>query len=367
MWKRLLIVIALLLVFIGGIAGWKLFQFKMMGEMFAQPQPPAVIAATEVREETRQPTLHAVGNLIAENGIYLTTETPGKVKEILTPSGAEVEAGTVIITLDDSVDRAALEALRADARLARVKYRRAAELLPKRAVSQSDFDELKAAWESAEALAAAQEERLKRMVIRAPFSGQLGIVVVGIGQYLEPGNTIATLQALDPIYADYTLPERYFPRLAVGQTVHLQVDALPGETFTGKVTALESGIDAGTRTIKVRATLANPDGRLRPGMFAEVETVEGKAERVLTIPRTAVSFNTYGDFVFVIEADDDENLTVTRRQITTGEVREGRVTVTRGLEAGERVVRAGTVKLREGQAVTIDNSVELDDAGITQQ
>jgi membrane fusion protein (multidrug efflux system) len=367
MWKRLIIVIALLGLIFGGIGGWKMFQFKMMGEMFAQPQPPAVIAAAEVREETWQPTLEAVGGLVAQNGIDIASEVPGKVKEILTPSGAQVEEGTVILTLDDAVDRAALEALRADARLAKVKYRRAAELLPNQAVSQSEFDERKAAWESAEALAAAQEERVKRMVIRAPFTGQLGIVVVSIGQYMEPGNAIVSLRALDPIYVDYTLPERYFPRLAVGQTVRVTVDALPGETFTGSVTALESGIDAGTRTIKVRATLANPEGHLRPGMFAEVETLEGKAIQVLTIPRTAVSFNTYGDFVFAINEAEDGTLSVKRRQITTGEVREGRVTVTRGLEAGERVVRAGTVKLRDGQSVTIDNSVELDDAGITQE
>lgn len=367
MWKRLLIVIALLGLIFGGIAGLKIYGFKMMSAQFAKPQAPAVIAATEVQEETWQPTLQAVGGLVAQNGIDITGEVPGKVEEILTPSGAEVEKGTVIITLDDAVERAALEALRADARLAKIKYKRAAELLPKRAVSQSEFDERQAAWESAEALAAAQEERLKRMVIRAPFSGELGIVMVSIGQYLEPGNPIASLQAVDPIYVDYTLPERYFPRLAVGQTVRVNVDALPDETFTGEVTALESGIDSGTRTIKVRATLSNPEGRMRPGMFAEVETLEGKEVRVLTIPRTAVSFNTYGDFVFVITEGDDGSLAVKRRQIATGEARQGRVTVTRGLEAGDRVVRAGTVKLRDGQAVTIDNSVKLDDAEITQE
>ena len=367
MTKRIAIAIILLVAIFGPIAGWKLFSMKMMAAYFSQPQPPAVIASAEVQEEVWQPSLRAVGSLVAENGIYLTTEVAGKVKEILTPSGAQVEAGTIIIKLDDSVDRAALEALRADARLAKVKYQRAADLLPKRAVSQSEFDERKAAWESAEAIAAAQEERLKRMVIRAPFTGQLGIVVVGIGQYLEPGNTISTLQALDPLYADYTLPERYFPRVEIGQTVNIRVDAFPGEVFTGKVTALESGIDAGTRTIKVRATLANPDGRLRPGMFADVETVENLEQQVLTIPRTAVSFNTYGDFVFVIEQGEDGSLIAKRRQIVTGEAREGRITVEKGLAAGERVVRAGTVKLRDGQPVQIDNSVVLDDAEVTQE
>ncbi|MBD3620251.1 MAG: efflux RND transporter periplasmic adaptor subunit [Chromatiales bacterium] len=366
--KRLLIVLALFVAIFGPIAAWKAFSFHMMNKMLSQPQPPAVIAATEVREETWQPALEAVGSLVAENGITVTTEMAGKVAEIRSPSGSLVAKGDVLLTLDDSVERAALAALRADARLARVKFDRAADLLPKRAISQAEYDERQAAWESAEALAEAEAARIKRMTIRAPFSGQLGIVEVSLGEYLQPGDPIVSLQALDPIFVDYTLPERYFPRLAVGQTVNLSVDALPDETFTGQVSALESGIDAGTRTIKVRATLANPEGRLRPGMFAEVQTVEGREERVLTVPRTAVSFNTYGDFIFVIEAGEGEGaLVARRRQVTTGESREGHVVITRGVEAGERVVRAGLVKLRDGQAVTIDNSVELDDAGITQE
>ncbi|HDP90053.1 MAG TPA: efflux RND transporter periplasmic adaptor subunit [Thioalkalivibrio sp.] len=364
--KRLLIVIALLLVIFGPIVGWKVFQFQMMGKFFSQPQPPAVIAATEVREETWLPALDAVGSLVAENGITLTTEMAGKVAEIRTPSGAQVEQDDVIITLDDHVERAALAALRADARLAKVKFQRAADLLPQRAISRAEYDELQAAWESAEAVAAAEAARIQRMTIRAPFTGQVGIVDVSLGEYLQPGDPIVSLQALDPIFVDYTLPERYFPRLAVGQSVNAMVDSLPGETYTGLVTALESGIDTGTRTIKVRATLANPEGRLRPGMFATVETIEGREERVLTVPRTAVSFNTYGDFVFVIEEGEGDNeLIAKRRQVTTGESREGRIVVTQGVDAGERVVRAGIVKLRDGQPVTIDNSVELDDAGIT--
>lgn len=363
--KRLLIVLALLVAIFGPIAAWKAFSFHMMNKMFSQPQPPAVVAATEVREEIWQPALKAVGSLVAENGITVTTEMAGKVAEIRSPSGSLVKKGDVLLTLDDSVERAALAALRADARLARVKFDRAADLLPKRAISQAEYDERQAAWESAEALAEAEAARIKRMTIRAPFSGQLGIVEVSLGEYLQPGDPIVSLQALDPIFVDYTLPERYFPRLAVGQTVNLSVDALPDETFTGQVSALEPGIDAGTRTIKVRATLANPEGRLRPGMFAEVRTLEDREDRVLTVPRTAVSFNTYGDFMFVIEDGEDGQLVARRRQVVSGESREGRVVITRGVEAGERVVRAGIIKLRDGQAVSIDNSVELDDAGIT--
>jgi membrane fusion protein (multidrug efflux system) len=365
--KRVLIVIVVLVVLFGGIFGFKFFQLQMMAEQMSRPMPPATVAATQVEAEQWRPVLRSVGSLVAVNGIGVTTEAPGIVSEINFESSEPVEAGTELIRLDDRVDRAALDALRAALRLARTQLKRNTELLSKKLVSQSNYDESKATLDAAQAKVAEQEQILYRKTIRAPFSGLLGIRAVDLGQYIEPGDHIVTLQALDPIYLDYTLPERQLNRLAEGQDVRIRLDALPGETFTGQITAIEPGIDEGTRSVKVRATFTNPDGRLRPGMFAEVESFGGGENKVLTIPRTAISFNTYGDFVYVILAGDGESLTVKRRQVVTDEIREGRVQVVSGLEAGERVVRAGLIKLRDGQPVKIDNSIVLKDAEVTHE
>lgn len=204
---------------------------------------------------------------------------------------------------------------------------------------------------------------IKHKIIRAPFSGLTGIRQVDLGQYIEAGQPIVSLQALDPIYVDYTLSERYLTKIKTGQSVELQLDAIPGETFRGEVSALNPGIDTGTRTLKIRATLNNPGGRLRPGMFAEVASITDAAQPVLTLPRTAISFNTYGNFVFVIQKNQQGLLMVKRSAVETGEIRQGRVAI-QGLEQGTRVVRTGLIKLRDGMPVTIDNQVELNDAEI---
>lgn len=365
--KRLTIVILALLIVIGGIAGMKYIQFKKLMAQLSQPQPPATVSSTEARIESWRPALEAVGSLVAVNGITVTTEVAGVVSEIAFTSGGEVAAGEVLVRLDDRVDQAALQALRAEQRLAEVKFKRTADLLSRQAVSKSDYDEAKANYDAARARVVQQEETLAKKTIRAPFAGRLGIREVDLGEYLTPGAPIVSLQALDPIYVDYALPERDFNRLSLGQEVEIRVDAYPGETFTGRVTAISSSLQEGTRSVRVRATLPNPDGRLRPGMFAEVRTLEPEAQEVITVPRTAVSFNTYGTFVYVINEAEDGTLTVEQRQVSTGAVREGRVEITQGLQPGERVVRTGLVKLRNGMAVRIDNSVQLNDAEVTKE
>jgi membrane fusion protein (multidrug efflux system) len=244
-----------------------------------------------------------------------------------------------------------------------VQFRRASDLLKKRVTSKSEYDEAKARYDAARARVKQQEAVIKRKVIRAPFAGQAGIRQVDLGQFIEAGDPIVGLQALDPIYADYSLPERYLTRVKPGQVVKVQLDAIPGRAFSGEVSAVNSGIDTGTRTLKVRATLANVDSIMRPGMFAQVETITGEARQVLTLPRTAISFNTYGNFVFVINKNDAGMPVVRRTPVETGETRQGRVVVT-GLPAAVQVVRTGLVKLRDGMPVKIDNQVELNDAEI---
>ncbi len=248
-------------------------------------------------------------------------------------------------------------------KLAQVQFNRASDLLKRKVTSLSEYDEARAKYDAARARVKQQAAVIKRKVIHAPFSGLAGIREISLGQFLEAGSTIVGLQALDPIYVDYTLPERYFARLRSGQQVSLALDAFPGQQFSGQVSAVDSGIDTGTRTLKVRATLSNTFSLLRPGMFADVTTVTGDPQSVTTLPRTAISFNTYGNFVYVINGTD-QGMTVKRTAIEAGEVRNGRVAV-KGLHSGVQVVRTGLVKLRDGQSVTIDNQVVLDDAEIS--
>ena len=328
------------------------------------PPPPAVVSSTEVIQEMREPMLLSVGSLVATHGIQVSTEVEGIVSEILFESGKPVKANEVLIKLDISVDKAALEALRAERKLSQVQFDRSKNLLKKNVTSKSEFDEVRAEFEAADARVRQQDAVIKRKIIRAPFDGLLGIRNVDLGQYINDGDAIVSLQALDPIYVDYTLPERYATQVSAGQAVKLKLDAVPGKVFSGKVTALNAGIDTGTRTLKVRAILDNKDEVLRPGMFAQVETIVGDARPVLTLPRTAVSVNTYGNFVFIINKDESGKLSIKRTAVKLGDSMDGRIIVN-NLDAGTEVVRTGLVKLRDGMAVTIDNQVQLDDAALS--
>lgn len=365
--KRLIAVVVLLVLIFGGIFAWKYVQFQGMMAQMSKPQPPANVAAAQVQSETWRPALQAVGSLVAVQGVDVSTEVTGTVSDILFESGARVARGDVLVKLDDTVDRATLEGLKADLRLAEIQFERTRNLLSSKAVSKSNYDEAKAKQDAAKADVAEQQAIIDKKTIRAPFDGLLGIRHVDVGEYLQPGAQVVRLLMLDPIYVDYALPEARFNDVQVGQKVMLRTPAYPGREFNGAVSAIDSGITEGTRSIQVRATLDNSDGQLRPGMFAEVRTVQDAQRQVLTVPRTAISYNTYGDFVYVIAEDeqDAEKLVVKRRQVQTGDVRDGRVQITEGLAAGDRVVSAGLVKLRDGQAVNIDNSVDLDHAKVS--
>lgn len=367
MLKRLILLALVVTILFGGIFGWKSYQARLGAQRAAQPMPPATVASAEVVGSQWQPSLQAVGSLVAVNGIDVTTEVAGKVGELRIESGSNIRKGDVLLILDDEVDRATLVGRKADQRLAEVKLQRAADLLPRRVVSQSEYDEAKAQFEVAEARVAEQQAVIDKKTIRAPFTGLSGIRRVNLGEYLSPGAHIVSLQALDPIHVDYSLPEREFRQLDPGQKVRVKVDAYPGETFSGKLSALDADLNEGTRSIAVRATLPNPDGRLRPGMFAEVETLHAQEREVLTVPHTAISFNTYGDFVFVIQEGDEGQLIAERRQVTTGSIIDNQVEIRDGLQAGERVVSAGLIKLRDGQPIAVDDSVSLDAEEVAQE
>lgn len=353
MLKRLVVVVVLLLAVFGGVFGlW--YQQMQQKAAARKPPPPATVAVSEVREETWPTYLGAVGSLAPVAGIDVTNEVPGKVSAIRFESGAFAEAGQLLVELDASADLAELEGLLAAQRLAQVKFDRLAELLPKKSASKADYDEAKALLDVAEAAAEAKRAVIAKKKVLAPFTGRLGIRKVDLGQYLPPGSPIVPLEALNPIYVDFSLPERHLASLAVGQKVLVAVQAYPGETFEGRIRALNPGIEEGTRTLKVRAALDNAQERLRPGMFAEVQVLLAADRRVLTVPDTAITYAPYGDSVFLV-LSGEQGLSVQRRQVATGETRQGRVAVASGLALGDRVVSAGQVKLRNGMPVVLDD------------
>ena len=359
MTKRMLIVLLALGLVLGAMFGWKYYVGQQMALFASMPPPPASVAAAEVQSESWQPYLTAVGSLVASQGISVTTEVAGKVSEILFESGQRVEAGTLLLQLDESVDRAELTGIVAERRLAEQQYNRRKDLLESNTISRSDVDEARQRLDNATAQLAAKQAIIAKKRITAPFSGWLGIRQVDLGEYLQPGAAIVPLEALDPVYVDFSLPERHLDQISIGQTVEVSVQAFPGEHFTGRISAMNPGIDPGTRSLRLRATLENPQTRLRPGMFAEVRAVLPQRSAVLTLPQTAISYNPYGDSVFVIQPGETGS-SVQRRQVETGTVRDSRVEIVQGLQIGEQVVIAGQVKLRNGQAVVVDNSIPLE-------
>lgn len=360
---RFLIALLLLGGIFGGVFGYKfLVQIPEQMAGFGGPRP-ANVAATSVRPDTWQQQRQAVGSLTAVDTVAVSTEVPGIIETIAFDSGARVAAGDTLLTLDRTVDRAELNGLEAEAELARIEFRRAEDLLDQRAISPSQFDEARARLDSAIAAVESQRARIAQKTITAPFDGVLGLRRVSPGQYLGPGSEIVTLRRIDPIYADFTVPERFLPRIATGQTVEVRTSAYE-TVFNGTVTAVEPDIDDQTRSVSVRATLDNPDARLRPGMFARIRLLQATQREVLTIPRTAVNFNTYGDFAMRI-VEGENGLVTERVQIETGEARDGRVEVVSGLAEGDRVVAAGLVKVRPGQPITLDDSGAPDPAAVS--
>lgn len=358
--KRFVIMVLLMALVFGGIFGWKYYQSQRQAQASGQAAPPATVAATQVEKQNWRAYLFSVGTLIADQGLEVSSEVTGKVEAIQFQSGASVEAGDTLVQLDDSVDRARLEGLLAEERLAQLEFERAEDLLRDDTVSQATYDQALARLRNARAQIASTRALLDKKAIKAPFGGRLGVRRVNLGEYLAPGASIVTLQSLDPVHVDFSLPERHLARLSEGDAVELKVQAYGDERFRGQVSAINPKVETETRNVKLRATLANSDGRLRPGMFAEVKLLLPQRKDVLTLKQSAITYNPYGDSVFVIR-EKDHALVVQRRQVTTGEVRDGRVEIRNGLAAGDRVVLAGQVKLRNGQAVIIDNSAALDD------
>jgi membrane fusion protein (multidrug efflux system) len=357
--RRLIFLLLGLAVLFGALFGTRYYQVQRMAAEASVPPPPTTVSAARARTETWQPYVYAVGSLVATQGIDVSNEIAGHVKAIHFESGQRVERGDLLLELDDSVDQAELAGFIAERRLAQLEFRRIAKLYRKGSISRSEYDQAQAKLQNTQAQVASQRALIAKKAIRAPFAGLLGIRRVDLGQYLAPGSRVVSLQSLDPMYVDYSLPERHLAVLHAGQKVTFRVLTYPKRSFIGEISAIDAGVNETTRNVQVRATLKNEDELLRPGMFAEVQTQLPGQESVLTLPATAITYNPYGDSVFVVENEDGQ-LLVEPRWVKTGETRDGRVAIEQGLKMDELVVTAGQLKLRKGQPVRIDNSVNLD-------
>ncbi|SFT67421.1 membrane fusion protein, multidrug efflux system [Halomonas saccharevitans] len=359
---RLVIVIAVLAVALGSIFGWKYVKMQETNEQNARAQPPTPVEVVTITSQSWRSGVSSVGSLRAINGVKVANEVAGVVSHLAFESGQRVSQGDILIRLEDSVDRAALVALEAQAQLANETFKRYSNLLPRNAVSQSEFDEARANFQAARAKAEQQRAQLSKKTIRAPFDGVVGLREVDLGEYLAEGTPIVDLNMLDPIHVDYSVPERALNRVAAGRGISLSVAAYPERTFRGEILAIAPSINESTRTLNVRARLDNADNVLRPGMFAEVDTLSPETREVFTLPRTALSFNTYGDFVFRVTENDEGQLIASRQQVTSGSTRGDVVEIVEGLSAGDRVVATGLLRLRDGQPVAVSGRDQATDA-----
>lgn len=350
--KRVLVLGLLSLMVFGGLALAKYRQIQTMSAKFAVAPAPTSVAVATVALAHWDRSLFAVGNVSAVQDVMVSTEVPGQIAEIRFESAKPVIAGEVLVVLDASIDLAELAGLKAAQRLAELQYTRADKLRHERTMSESQFDEADSRRSEAAALVRAKEAYIAKKTIRAPISGTLGMRRVDLGDYLAPGADIVALQMLDPVFVDYRLPERFLARLHLGQEVGIRVQSYGDRTFKGQITAIDPAIDLATRMARVRARLANPDGALRPGMFAEVTTLENQTDEVVLVPETAITYSPYGNSVYVVSASGDGHK-VLRRPVSTGEVRAGMVAVSSGLTPGEQVVTVGQNKLRNELPVTI--------------
>jgi len=323
--------------------------------MVRHPPPPPTVAVSRVRQEVWSTELPAVGSLTASAAVEVSGELAGKVVAIAFASGQTVAAGKELVRLDTSVEEAKLKALSATAELARLGLERAAKLRARQFAPQADYDAAKARLDEALAQMRAKQATIAKKQIRAPFAGRLGVRQVNLGQYLEAGTPVVTLTALDPIYVDFTLSQRYVPRPEPGLEVEVRVAAYPQRRFVGTIQAIEPELEASSRNVQVRALLANSEERLRPGMFTKVRVRLPGVRNVLTLPDTAVVYRPYGDAVFVVEAQKGKRK-VRLRPIETGERRHGRVEIRKGLAVGDVVVSAGQMKLHPGMEIRVDSS-----------
>jgi membrane fusion protein (multidrug efflux system) len=363
MTKRMIVMLICVGILFGGIFGYKAFKSYMIGKYIgALKNPTVTVSAKKVDYQSWQPQLHAAASLRAVRGVDVTTEITGLVRAICFKPGADVKEGQLLVELIDDTDMARLRSLEANAGLAKTVYRRDRAQYAIRAVSKAVVDSDAANLKSTEAQVEEQAAVVEKKTIRAPFSGRLGISQINIGQHLNPGDKIVTLQTLSPIYVDFYVPQQQVAQLSVGQAILMEADMAPAKIFRGKITTINPKVEVETRNVEVEATVLNPQCQLLPGMFTNVLVKTGKPEQFLTLPQAAISYNPYGDIVYVIKekGKDDKGkpiLTVMQTFVTVGKTRGDQVSVLKGLNKGDLVVTGGQLKLKNGSRVVINNSI----------
>jgi membrane fusion protein (multidrug efflux system) len=361
--KRMVIMLVAVAIVFGGIFGFQLFKAAMIKKFItALGNPPQTVSVTRAGHSEWQTRIEAVGSLRAVKGADLSLELSGVVESISFNSGDDVAEGAQLLKLRTADDVARLESLQAIAALNEITSERDQKQFKMQAVSQATLDTDAANLKNARAQVVQQQAMIDKKILRAPFAGHLGIRAVDLGQYLSPGTVIVTLQALDPIYVDFFVPQQAIDQLRLEQTVTMHVDAFKSEVFTGKISAINPKVDTGSRNVQVRATLQNADHKLLPGMYATVEITTGSPGNYVTLPQTAITYNPYGDTVYVVDnkgtdAGGKPQLTARQTFITIGPTRGDQVAVLKGVEDGDTVVTAGQIKLHNGSVVLIDNSV----------
>ncbi|MDH4869262.1 efflux RND transporter periplasmic adaptor subunit [Pseudomonas sp. BN515] len=363
--RRMLIMLGVVALVVAALAAYKFLSIYQQIQQFSAPQPPISVSAERAVELPWQSRLPAIGSLKAFQGVDLTVEASGTVQDVLFLSGEKIKVGQPLIQMDSDVERASLATAEAELSLARVEFERGRSLVSRQNISKSEFDRLSSELQAATGKVAQLKALMDKKRIVAPFAGTIGIRQVDVGDFLSSGTIIATLQDLNTLFVDFFLPEQSAPLLKVGQKVRISVAAFPGEFFEGDIAALNPKVEEATRNLQVRAVLPNPDGKLLPGMFANLEVLlPGDQERVV-VSESAITYTLYGNSVYVIDEkknaegepekgqDGQPQLVVERRFVETGERRDGKVVVLKGLQAGEEVVTSGQLKLDNGSHVAI--------------
>jgi membrane fusion protein (multidrug efflux system) len=361
--KRLIIVLGIILGVVGALGLVKYRQIRAAIESGSSwAAPPEAVTTVVAKEENWQASQKAIGTVVPMRGVTVSADLPGVVEAIEFESGRSVAAGAVLVRLDTSQERAQLAAAEAQRDLAKLNLDRAKELIEKEVVSQAEFDRADAEAKAAEANVEEIRATIRRKTISAPFAGILGIRRVNVGQYLSPGDAVVPLQALDPIYVSFSIPQQFVALLNVGSVVNVTVEGVEGVAVTGKVTAINSVVDEATRNVEIQATFENRSGLLRPGMFVEVDVVGGVSTAVVALPASAISYAPYGDSVFIVEdvtGPDGKTYKGVRQQfVKLGGGRGDQIAILSGVKSGEEVVTSGVFKLRPGAAVEVNNEIQ---------
>ncbi|MBM7043910.1 MULTISPECIES: efflux RND transporter periplasmic adaptor subunit [Rhizobium] len=362
--KRMVIMLIVIGLILGGIFGFQAFKNRMIAAYLANLKaPPQTVSTITAAMSPWQTTLESIGSFNAVQGASLSAQVQGIVQKIGFQDGQDVKSGDLIVQLLADQQIATLQQFQASAANAQIAYDRDSKLIKANTIAQSQVDSDLATWKAAQAQVASQQALIDQYSIRAPFDGHLGVRLVSLGQYLAAGTAVVTLQSLDPIQFDFSMPQQALSQLEVGQAVTATVDAYGSQTFDGKITAISPLVDSQSRNLTIRATFANPGRKLLPGMFGSVSVVIGEPQSYISLPQTAVTINPYGNVVYIVTdkgkgPDGKPQLIANQKFVSTGQARGDQIAVTKGVNAGEIVVTSGQLKLNNGSPVIINNAVQ---------